>query len=278
MSLDLDAWLAWEPPVPAAASALNSATVISIFNQKGGVGKTTSTVSLAAALAEFGRKVLVVDFDPQGSLTVGMTGNRLIEPTVYDVLMGDLSSLDVVVKTNVKGVDLLPAGIDLSAAEMQLVNEVGREFTLQRALKPLVSNYDYILIDCLPSLGLLAINALTASDGILIPLQCEYFALKGLGLLERTIAMVQGRIHPGLRIVGLLPTMVKGVAHHREVLQMVIDNYQDVAFHAIIPETIKFSEATVDAQPITVYAARSAAANAYRKAAAELIDRLEVTA
>lgn len=278
MALDLDEWLAYEPAKPQPTRAPGDAVVISIFNQKGGVGKTTSTVSLAAALAEFGRKVLVVDFDPQGSLTVGFTGNRLIEPTIYNVVMGQLDSLDVIVKTSVKGVDLLPAGIDLSAAEMQLVNEVGREFTLSRALKPLLGSYDYILIDCLPSLGLLAINALAASDGLIIPLQCEFFALKGLGLLERTLEMVTSRIHPGLKVIGVLPTMVKGVGHHREVLQMVIDNYQDVAFHSIIPETIKFSEATVDALPITAYASRSAAANAYRKAAAELIERLEVTA
>ena len=159
-----------------------------------------------------------------------------------------------------------------------LFRSVGREFTLNRVLAPLVSDYDYILIDCLPSLGLLAINALATSIGLIIPLQCEFYALKGIGLLEETLEKVQLRINPSISIKGILPTMVSRSLHHREVLERVIESFGDVVFHTTIPDTIKMSDATMAAQPITVYASSSPAAIAYRKVAAELIQRIEATA
>lgn len=278
MGNTIETWTSVEIPQPGERSTTGPAAVLSIFNQKGGVGKTTSTISIAAALAEYGRKVLVVDFDPQGSLTVGLTGNHEIFPTIYDVLLGQVQVTDALLKTRVPGVDLLPAGIDLSSAEIQLVNEVGREFTLNRCLAPLIPQYDYILIDCLPSLGLLAINALATSMGLLIPLQCEFYALKGIGLLEETLEKVQLRINPSISIKGILPTMVSRSLHHREVLERVIESFGDLVFHTTIPDTIKMSDATMAAQPITVYASSSPAAAAYRKVAAELIQRIEATA
>ncbi|MEY2635228.1 MAG: hypothetical protein RIS75_1168 [Actinomycetota bacterium] len=275
MSKLVDDWLEYEFAQPAKKTTVGPAKVISVFNQKGGVGKTTSTISLGAALAEFGRKVLLVDFDPQGSLTVGMTGNHDISPTIYDVLLGQCTSADALLKTRVPGVDLLPAGIDLSSAEIQLVNEVGRERTLERALAPLLNDYDYVLIDCLPSLGLLAINALATSSAIVIPLQCEFYALKGMGLLHETLEKVQQRINPELVILGILPTMVSRSLHHRDVLDRVIEAFDELVFHTIIPDTVKISDATMATQPITVYASTSPAAKAYRDAASEIISRVE---
>lgn len=275
MSKLVDDWLEYDFVKPAKKTTVGPAKVISVFNQKGGVGKTTSTISLGASLAEFGRKVLLVDFDPQGSLTVGMTGNHDISPTIYDVLLGQCTSGDALLKTRVPGVDLLPAGIALSTAEIQLVNEVGRERTLERALAPLIDDYDYILIDCLPSLGLLAINALTASSSIVIPLQCEFYALKGMGLLHETLLKVQQRINPDLTILGILPTMVSRSLHHRDVLDRVIEAFDELVFHTLIPDTVKISDATMATQPITVYASSSPAAKAYRDAASEIISRVE---
>jgi len=278
MSTMIEEWLDVTAPPPAVKVTTGPATVISVFNQKGGVGKTTSTISLAAAMAEYGRRVLVVDFDPQGSLTGGLTGNHEIYPTIYDVLIGKVPVSEALVRTRVTGVDLLPAGIDLSSAEIQLVNEVGREFTLQRALYPLMNDYDYILIDCLPSLGLLAINALAVSTELIVPLQCEFYALKGMGLLQETVAKVQERINPRINIRGILPTMFSRSLHHREVLEYVISNFGDLVFHTAIPDTVKIADATRVSQPITTFASSSPAAAAYRAAAAELINRIEATA
>jgi chromosome partitioning protein len=275
MTISLDEWLSYQPKKPKAKSSVGPAKVLSIFNQKGGVGKTTSTISIGAALAEYGRKVLVVDFDPQGSLTVGLTGNHEISPSVYDLIVGGVTTQEVILKTRVPGLDLLPAGIDLAAAEAWLFNEVGREYALQRALTPVMNDYDYILIDCLPSLGLLAINALSVSQGLIIPLQCEFYALKGLALLQETLEKVQSRINPTLEVLGILPTRVGRSTHHRDVLELVIQGFGDVVFHTIIPDTIKISDSTMAAQPITSYASSSNAAEAYRHVAAELIERIE---
>ena len=275
MSISLDEWLSYEPKAPAKKSSVGPAAVISVFNQKGGVGKTTSTSSLGDALATFGRKVLVVDFDPQGSLTVGLTGNHEISPSIYDVIVGGVPSTDVILKTRTPGLDLLPAGIDLAAAEAWLFNEVGREYALQRALAPVMNDYDYILIDCLPSLGLLAINALSVSQGLIIPLQCEFYALKGLALLQETLEKVTSRINPNLDIVGILPTRVRNMKHHTEVLELVINQFGEKVFHTIIPDTVKVSDSTMAAQPVTSYAPSSNAATAYRNAAAQLIERIE---
>ena len=212
-------------PEPEPLTQHGPARVVSMTNQKGGVGKTTTTINLGASLAEYGRKVLLVDFDPQGSLSVGLGLNpHEMELTIYNLLMQrDVSIEDVVVPTNVEGMDLLPSNIDLSAAEVQLVHEVAREQTLQRVLAPAIAKYDVILIDCQPSLGLLTVNALTASDGVIVPLECEYFALRGVALLKTTIDKVRERLNPKLEIDGVLGTMFDGrTLHGREVMARLV--------------------------------------------------------
>ena len=237
------------------------ARVISMCNQKGGVGKTTTTINLGASLAEYGRKVLLVDFDPQGSLSVGLGLNpHDMELTVYNLLMQkDVELHEVVVPTGVPGMDLLPSNIDLSAAEVQLVHEVGREQTLMRVLAPALEEYDVILIDCQPSLGLLTVNALTASDGVIVPLECEYFALRGVALLKTTIDKVRERLNPKLSIDGVLGTMFDGrTLHSREVMERLVQAWGDKVFHTVIRRTVKFTDSTVAGEPITQYASASA--------------------
>ncbi|HEY3603644.1 MAG TPA: AAA family ATPase, partial [Sporichthyaceae bacterium] len=210
-----------EFPEPPVLDRHGPATVIAMCNQKGGVGKTTSTINLGAAIAELGRKVLLVDFDPQGALSVGLGINpHELDLTLYNLLLDRKVNIsDVLLKTNVPGLDLLPCNIDLSAAEVQLVNEVAREQTLQRALAPVMDDYDVVIIDCQPSLGLLTVNALTTSHLVLVPLECEYFALRGVALLADTIEKVQQRLNPNLHLGGILATMYDSrTLHGREVL------------------------------------------------------------
>jgi chromosome partitioning protein len=263
-------------PEPRPVVTHGNARIISMCNQKGGVGKTTTTINLGAALAEYGRKVLLVDFDPQGSLSVGLgLSPHQIDLTVYNLLMQrDVTLEDVIVPSGVPGMDLLPSNIDLSAAEVQLVHEVGREQTLSRVLAPAIEQYDVILIDCQPSLGLLTVNALTASDGVLIPLECEYFALRGVALLKTTIDKVQERLNPKLKVEGVLGTMYDGrTLHGREVMQRLVEAWGDTVFHTVIRRTIKFSDSTVAGEPITSYASTSGGAEAYRQLAKEVLDR-----
>ncbi len=265
-----------ELPEPAPLSEHGPARVLAMVNQKGGVGKTTSTVNLGAALAEYGRRVLLIDFDPQGALSValGVPAHEL-ERTVYNLLMDDGCAIeDVTVSTAVPGLDLVPSNIDLSAAEVALVNEVAREHALTRAIAPVLDRYDYIIIDCQPSLGLLTVNALTAANGVLIPLECEYFALRGVKLLTDTVAKVQSRLNPRLEVTGVVATMYDSrTLHTREVLERVVDAFGDLVFHTVISRTIKFPDATVAGEPITVFAPTSPAADAYRQLARELISR-----
>jgi chromosome partitioning protein len=263
-------------PDPLPLTVHGHARVISMCNQKGGVGKTTTTINLGASLAEFGRKVLLVDFDPQGSLSVGLGLNpHDLEQTVYNLLMDRETRIDdVVVPSGVPGMDLLPSNIDLSAAEVQLVHEVAREQTLQRVLGPAVERYDVILIDCQPSLGLLTVNALTASDGVIVPLECEYFALRGVALLKTTIDKVRERLNPNLEIDGVLGTMFDGrTLHSREVMERLVQAWGDKVFHTVIRRTVKFSDSTVAGEPITSYASTSAGADAYRQLAKEVAQR-----
>jgi chromosome partitioning protein len=263
-------------PEPRPISIHGNARIISMCNQKGGVGKTTTTINLGAALAEHGRKVLLVDFDPQGSLSVGLGLNpHDMELSIYNLLMQrDVSIDDVIVPTNVAGMDLLPSNIDLSAAEVQLVHEVAREQSLQRVLQPAISQYDVILIDCQPSLGLLTVNALTASDGVIVPLECEYFALRGVALLKTTIDKVQERLNPKLVIDGVLGTMYDGrTLHGREVMERLVQAWGDTVFHTVIRRTVKFSDSTVAGEPITTYAGTSPGADAYRQLAKEVLAR-----
>ncbi|GAA3681712.1 AAA family ATPase [Arthrobacter ginkgonis] len=263
-------------PVPAPLASHGPARVIAMVNQKGGVGKTTSTINLAAALAEYGRKVLLVDFDPQGALSAGFgTNPHELDLTVYNVLMDRKVDIrDAIQATGIENIDLLPANIDLSAAEVQLVNEVAREQVLDRALRKVSDDYDVILIDCQPSLGLLTVNALTAAHGVIIPLIAEFFALRAVALLVETIEKVQDRINPRLEVDGVLATMYDArTLHSREVLGRLLEAFGDKVFETVIKRTIKFADATVAAEPITTYAANHPGAEAYRNLARELISR-----
>ena len=263
-------------PEPAALLTHGPARVIAMVNQKGGVGKTTSTVSLGAALAGYGRRVLLVDFDPQGAVAIsfGINPNEL-ELTIYTLLtVPDCNVSDVIRHPDVENLDLLPSNIDLAAAELQLVNEVGRESALQRALAPIMDNYDIILIDCQPSLGLLTLNALTASHGVIVPMECEYFALRGVALLKDTIDKVSARLNPNLSIIGVVATMYDArTLHSREVLETVQQAFGDLVFITTIARTIKFPDAAVSGTPITVYAPESSGAEAYRQLAREVLSR-----
>lgn len=263
-------------PDPAPLDTHGPARIISMVNQKGGVGKTTSTINLGAALAEVGRRVLLVDFDPQGALSAGFGANpHELELTVYNVMMDrKVNVRDVILETGVPNVDLLPANIDLSAAEVQLVNEVAREKVLASALRAVENDYDVILIDCQPSLGLLTVNALTASHGVIIPLICEFFALRAVALLVDSIEKVQDRLNSKLEIDGVLATMFDSrTLHSKEVLARIVDAFGDKVFDTVIKRTVKFPDASVSAEPILSYASNHPGADAYRQLARELISR-----
>ena len=263
-------------PEPAPLTSHGPALVIAMCNQKGGVGKTTTTINLGAALAELGRRVLLVDFDPQGSLSVGLGVNpHTLEHSIYNLLLSrDTPIDDVIGRTGVNNLDILPSNIDLSAAEVQLVSEVAREQTLLRVLESVKPRYDVILIDCAPSLGLLTINALTAADKVIMPLETEFFALRGVALLTDTITKVTDRLNPRLEILGILGTMYDPrTLHSREVLERVVQAFGDRVFHTVIRRTVKFPETTVAGEPITTYATTSPGATAYRSLAREVLAR-----
>jgi len=263
-------------PEPEPLKSHGPARVVALCNQKGGVGKTTSTINLGAALTEYGRRVLLLDFDPQGALSVGLgVQPHQLDRTVYDVLMESSVGLDdVLLKTNVPGMDLVPSNIDLSAAEVQLVNEVAREQTLARALTPALPDYDLVLIDCQPSLGLLTVNALTAADEVVIPLECEFFSLRGVALLIDTIEKVRERLNPRLHIAGILATMYDSrTVHGREVFARVVEAFGDTVFDTVITRTVRFPETTVAGEPITTWAPSSSGAQQYRALAKEVLAR-----
>ena len=263
-------------PEPKPRDPAKPATIIALCNQKGGVGKTTTTINLGAALVELGRRVLLVDFDPQGSMTVGLGVNaHELDQSIYHVLMDrEIALKDLIMSTGVEGLDLVPSNIDLSAAEMRLVTEVGREQVLARVLKPVRGDYDVILIDCQPSLGLLTVNALTAANAVLVPLECEYFALRGVALLKDTIEKVRDRTNDELEIIGLLGTMYDSrTLHGKEVLQTLVEGWGDLVFHTVIRRTVKFSDSTVAGEPITEDATTSPGAASYRQLAREVLVR-----
>ncbi|HLL61737.1 MAG TPA: ParA family protein [Propionibacteriaceae bacterium] len=265
-------------PEPPPLTSHGPALVIAMCNQKGGVGKTTTTINLGAALAELGRRVLLVDFDPQGSLSVGLGVNpHTLEHSIYNLLLSRDTPIDEVIdRTGVPNLDILPSNIDLSAAEVQLVSEVAREQTLLRVLENVKSRYDVILIDCAPSLGLLTINALTAADKVIMPLETEFFALRGIALLTDTITKVTDRLNPRLEILGILGTMYDPrTLHSREVLERVVQAFGDRVFHTVIRRTVKFPETTVAGEPITTYATTSPGATAYRTLAREVLARCQ---
>src|SRR3954449_6461251 len=263
-------------PIPQALPSHGPARIIAMCNQKGGVGKTTSTINLGAALAEYGRKVLLLDFDPQGALSVGLGINpHELDKTIYNLLLERNIPIDTVIRpTGVPNLDLLPANIDLSAAEVQLVSEVAREQVLGRVLRPVLDTYDVVLIDCQPSLGLLTVNALTAAHGVAIPLACEYFALRGVALLVETIEKVRDRLNPAIALDGIVGTMYDPrTLHSREVLDRVVEAFETDVLETVISRTVKFPDASVAAEPITTYASSHAGAYAYRLLARELIAR-----
>jgi chromosome partitioning protein len=263
-------------PEPQPLTTHGPAVVISMCNQKGGVGKTTSTINLGASLAEYGRKVLLVDLDPQGALSAGLGVQHYeLANTVHNLLVEPRVPIeDVLIHTRVDGLDLVPSNIDLSAAEIQLVNEVGREQTLSRALQPLLDRYDYVLIDCQPSLGLLTVNALACSDGVIIPTECEFFSLRGLALLTDTVEKVRERLNPRLSISGILVTRFDTrTVNAREVMARVMERFNDLVFDTVITRTVRFPETSVAGEPITTWAPKSTGAQAYRALAREVIDR-----
>jgi chromosome partitioning protein len=262
-------------PTPEPLKSHGPARIIALCNQKGGVGKTTTTINLAAALAEYGRKVLAVDFDPQGALSAGLGIQTHDVPTVYDLLLDTKRDAhDAIVHSGVEGLDVMPANIDLSAAEVHLVNEVARETILARVLRQVAGEYDVILIDCQPSLGLLTVNALTAAHGVIIPLECEFFALRGVALLIETIDKVRDRLNPSITMDGLLATMYDSrTLHSREVLERVVETFGDDVLETVIGRTVKFPDASVSGVPITEFAPEHAAAQAYLRLARELVAR-----
>lgn len=249
------------------------AKIYVFVNQKGGVGKTTSVVNLGAYLAEAGKKVLLVDFDSQGNMSSGV-GLSKEKPTIYE-LLADMVSADKAIKpTPVKNLFAIPASIDLSGAAIELVDQKDREYYLKNVLEPLRSQYDYILIDCPPSLGILTLNGLAAADAVLIPMQCEYFALEGISLLLQTVKKVQKTINPNLIIGGIFFTMYDSrtrLAH--DVVTQVKSYFKDSVFNTIIPRNVRLSEAPSHGIPISMYDTSCLGARSYKQLASEVIAR-----
>ncbi|MBS3873625.1 MAG: ParA family protein [Firmicutes bacterium] len=251
------------------------AKVIAIVNQKGGVGKTTTAVNLGAGLAELGQRVLVVDIDPQGNATSGLGINRRrIKKCIYNVLIEGLSLDAVIIPTAIAGLEIVPATIQLAGAEVELVLAMQREIKLREALSPLLGGYDFILIDCPPSLGLLTLNSLTAATGVLIPVQCEYYALEGLTQLMNTVALVQRHLNPSLVVTGAVLTMFDSRTNlASQVADEVKVFFKERVFEAIIPRNVRLSEAPSHGQPIMTYDPRSRGAEVYMDLAREVLAR-----
>lgn len=247
--------------------------IMSVANQKGGVGKTTSSVNLSACLAYLGNKVLLVDIDPQGNATSGVGINKAdMNQCVYNVLVEDLPAREVIVPTSVENLDIIPATIQLAGAEIELVPTISREIRLKKALDEIRDNYDYILIDCPPSLGLLTLNALTSSDTVLIPVQCEYYALEGLSQLLNTIRLVQKHLNKELMIEGVLLTMLDARTNlGLQVIEEVKKYFQDKVYNSIIPRNVRLGEAPSHGQPIITYDPKSKGAEVYLELAKEVM-------
>ncbi|KRO63545.1 MAG: chromosome partitioning protein ParA [Cryomorphaceae bacterium BACL11 MAG-121015-bin20] len=253
--------------------------IIAIANQKGGVGKTTTAMNLAGSLGILEKKVLLIDADPQANATSGVGHNpQEIKQGIYECLIGKAKASDCIISTQSPNLDLLPANIDLVGAELELVNLEQREYQMQKALAPIKDNYDYIIIDCAPSLGLLTLNALSASDSVIVPIQCEYFALEGLGKLLNTIKVVQQRLNINLEIEGLLLTMYDTrLRLSNQVVEEVKTHFQNMVFKTIIHRNVRLGESPSFGETIVIHDATSKGAINYLNLANELLQKLAVT-
>jgi len=264
-----------QPEVETPVDPSRKARVVAVANQKGGVGKSTTAVNLGAAIAETGKRVLIIDMDPQGNASTGLG----IEPSrrqvgVYQVMSQGVPVLEAIMETAVPGLWAIPSTIDLAGAEIELVGQISRETKLLRALEPVLQSYDFVILDCPPSLGLLTVNALTACDELIVPIQCEYYALEGLGQLLRNVRLVQQNLNPKLRLTGIVMTMFDSRTKLSEQVVAEVKRYFGPrVYDTIIPRTVRLSEAPGFGLPITVYDSQSKGAKAYRDLAKEFLRR-----
>lgn len=251
--------------------------VIAVANQKGGVGKTTTAINLSACLAEKGQKVLAIDMDPQGNMTSGLGIDKdEVEKNIYDLMIGQVGVEEVLQKEAIENLDIIPTSIDLSAAEIELIGVDDKEFIIRNAIAPIKDNYDYIIIDCPPSLSMLTINAMTTADSVLVPIQCEYYALEGLSQLIHTVELVKERLNPILEIEGVVFTMYDARTNlSLQVVENVKDNLQQAIYKTIIPRNIRLAEAPSHGLPINLYDPKSAGAESYILLAEEVINKGE---
>ncbi|OQY08619.1 MAG: sporulation initiation inhibitor Soj [Fusobacteriia bacterium 4572_132] len=248
--------------------------IISVVNQKGGVGKTTTTINLASYIAKKNKKVLLVDLDPQGNATTGIGIEKCeLNNSIYDILLNNLNPDEVIIKTEHNNIDIIPAKIELAGAEVELVGKISREYKLKKNLDKIKENYDLIIIDCPPSLGLLTLNALTASENVIIPIQCEFYALEGLSQLLNTIDLVKEELNKSLKLAGIILTMYDARLKLSEEVKIEVENYfKDKVFKTVIPRNIKLSEAPSYGRPIDKYDVNCRGAKAYEKLAKEVIE------